>query len=389
MLPGMMWQSDPVTDAALIQLFDELADRVRNPMLAYLGTPEDRGDWGNDSPSEADLLAERRLLGAVILASIHIIDTCIDDMQPIGSADVDPDADLDPETYADTFVWDYFPPRFRPSYDPQFFAKVLVSAVKVSHDLANPTSGRPACIAEEIIVNAICKYAYALMDDAGVECDVNLEDLILDDNDFELLFSEDMDGVEDDPAMQRSLGMWLPPVEGWFTPFNPDRVVHPYAETSTTTPRVHDLYHLLTSDEMKALSRKPDVVDTPTPITGLQPISEVVRLARQTSTADPETWVADGSDPERSYEALVQISRIAKSGWLTWEPHESADIVRSDAVIQLVPHRHYPVSTDQPWAKVAMTSGVIMHVPLSAIVSYRPDPAIFERWNSMGSSLEP
>jgi hypothetical protein len=99
--------------------------------------------------------------------------------------------------------------------------------------------------------------------------------------------------------------------------------------------------------------------------------------------------VADDSDPERSYEALAQISRIAKSGWLTWEPHDSADVVRSDAVIQLVPHRHYPVGTDQPWAKVAMTSGVIMHIPLSAAVSYRPDPAIHERWNSIGFAQEP
>ncbi|TCC38869.1 hypothetical protein [Kribbella speibonae] len=385
---GLVWQPDQVTDPGMIELFDDLADRVRNPMLAYLGTPEDRGDWGDDTPTEEDLLAERRLLGAVILASIYIIDECIDDIQTVGSAVVDPDGDLDPEMYADTFVWDNFPPRFRASYDPEFYAKVLVSAVKVSHDLANPNSERPACVAEEIIVNAICKYAYDLMDNAGLEHDVVLEDLILDDTDFELLFSDDMDGVEDDPAMQRSLGTWLPPVEGWFTPFNPDRVVHPYAETSTTTPRVHDLYHLLASDELKAMSRKPDVVDTPTPITGLQPISEVVRLARQTSTADPETWVADDSDPERNYEALVQISQIAESGWLTWEPHESADIVRSDAVIHLVPHRHYPVGTDQPWAKIAMTSGVIMHIPLSAIASYRPDPTIYERWNSMWSSLE-
>jgi hypothetical protein len=383
-----MWQPDQVTDAALIQLFDDLADRVRNPMLAYLGTPDDRGDWGDDSPTEADLLAERRLLGAVTLAAIYIVDECIADMQTIGSAEMDSEGDLDPEIYADTFVWEYFPPRFRASYDPQFFAKVLVCAVKVGHDLANPTSGRPACIAEELIVNAICQYAYALMDDAGVDHDVSLEDLILDDTDFELLFSKDMDGVEDDPAMQRSLGMWLPPVEGWFTPFNTDRVVHPYAETNAITPRVHDLFHLLDSDELLAMSRKPEVVDSPTPITGLQPSSEVVRLARQTTMADPETWVADDTDHEGSYKALVQISRVAKSGWLTWEPHESADIVRSDAVIRFAPHRHYPVGRDQPWAEVAMTGGVIMHIPLSAIVSYRPDPAIHERWSSMWSPFE-
>jgi hypothetical protein len=105
---GFVWQPDQVRDAAMIQLFDDLADRVRNPMLAYLGTLEDRGNWGEASPSEADLLAERRLLGAVTLASINIIDECIDDMQTIGSADVDPGSDLDPEIAAGTFVWDNF-----------------------------------------------------------------------------------------------------------------------------------------------------------------------------------------------------------------------------------------------------------------------------------------
>ncbi|GAA3128952.1 hypothetical protein JOF29_007339 [Kribbella aluminosa] len=384
-----MWQPDRVTDPALIQLLDDLADRARNPYIAYLGSPDDRGDWGDNPPSDADLLIERRLLGAVTLAAIHIVDECIADIQTIGAAEMDPDGAPDPEIYADTFVWNYFPPRFRPSYDQQFFAKILVSAVKVSHDLANPKSDRPACIAEEIIVNAICKYAYTLMDEAGLDHDVSLEDLILDDTNFELLFSDDMDGVEDDPAMQRSLGMWLPPVEGWFTPFNTDRVVHPYAETDATTPRVHDLYHLLDSDELRAMSRKPDVVDAPAPITGFPPISEVVHLARQTTNADSETWVADDSDAEHSYRALVEIAQVAKSGWLTWEPHESADVVRSDAVVRFAPHRHYPVGNDQPWAEVAMTGGVIMHIPLSAIVSYRPDPAIYERWNSMYSSLEP
>lgn len=169
-----MWQPGQVTDAGMIELFDELADRVRNPMLAYLGSPEDRGDWGDTPPSEAELLAERRLLGAVMLASTLIIDECIEDIKTIGLAEADPDDDLDPESCTDTFVWSWFPPRFRASYDQQFFTDVLVSAVKVSHDLANPKSDRPACVAEEIIVSAICKNAYTLMDDAGLDYDESL-----------------------------------------------------------------------------------------------------------------------------------------------------------------------------------------------------------------------
>ncbi|MFF1817738.1 hypothetical protein ACFVWG_10620 [Kribbella sp. NPDC058245] len=370
-------------DETLIELLDELAERARNPYISYLGTSDDRDDWGDEPPTEDDLRAERRLLGAVTLAGIYVIDECIADIQTIGAAELDTDdGQPDPEVYAGTFVWDNFPARFRPAYDPHFFAKVLVTAIKVTQDLANPEADRPACIAEEIILNAICKSAYALMDEADLDYDAVLEDLLLEDADFELLFSKDMDGFENDPAMQRSLGMWVPPVEGWFTPFNDTRIVHPYAETTTTTAEVHDLFHLLDTVGLEAASRDLSVVDAPEPIVGLSPISDVVRLARQTSTADPETWVADDSDAESSYAALVRVARIAKSGWLTWEPHEDADIVRSDAVIRFTPHRHYPVAPDQPWAEIAMTSGTIMHVPLSSIVSYRPDPAIYEQWNS-------
>jgi len=90
--------------------------------------------------------------------------------------------------------------------------------------------------------------------------------------------------------------------------------VHPYAETDTTTPRVHDLFHLLDTDELQELSRAPAIVAAAAAITGLQPISEVVQLARQTSTADLENWVADSTDPEGSYNALANLARTASRG---------------------------------------------------------------------------
>ena len=61
-------------------------------------------------------------------------------------------------------------------------------------------------------------------------------------------------------------------------------------------------------------------------------------------------------------------------------------MVRTDSVIEFSPHRHFPVGSDQPWANVAIT-GVLMAVPLSAVVSFRPDPEVRRRWEKVFNNL--
>jgi hypothetical protein len=107
-------------------------------------------------------------------------------------------------------------------------------------------------------------------------------------------------------------------------------------------------------------------------------------LARAAATADADetVWIPDETDLERSYTALVTMSRNVPSGsgWLTWEPHRDADIVRTDPVITLTPHRHFPVGHDEPWIWASIDGGRMMAIPLAAVVSYRPDSDVRRPW---------
>jgi hypothetical protein len=127
-----------------------------------------------------------------------------------------------------------------------------------------------------------------------------------------------------------------------------------------------------------------ELVDGTTPIAPFAAGSEVVALARQAAdTEDPGLWVADDVDRERSFAALLTLASAveAGSGWLEWEPYEGADTVRTDPVVMLNPHRHFPVGDDEPWLSAAVGGSRILAVPLRCVVSYRPDPDVRRRWN--------
>ena len=213
---------------------------------------------------------------------------------------------------------------------------------------------------------------------------MDLTEMLLEDLDFQYLFESDMDGIEDDPATQRDLGMWVPRVDVWFAPFNDARFPHPYVETGEAGPRAHDLLPLI-RDGAGDEALDPAVIDDPRPITGLGPASDAVALARAAADPAVETWIADASAPESSFADLIDVAARSGSGWLTWEPHEGADTVRKEGVITFRPHRHLPVGADHPWAEVSISRG-FMYVPLCAVVAYTPDPAVRERWNKFHST---
>ena len=362
------------TEALLAEL-DRLADRARHPALEIDGFTDDDGEEGDiELRPEQELLVRRRR-ATVIYAANLVVNECLDDQQRL-EWDEDTGLPVVDGDLGDSFVWRFFPPRFRGAYDAVFFRRVLVTAVKVGYDLAREDGGSPACIGEELVINAICQMAERVMDEAGLGRPWSeLTEMLLEDLDFEYLFDAEMDGIESDPSTQRDMGMWVPDVSDWFAPFN-DAVVHPFAETVATGPEEYDLSRLLRDDaDAERQARNPAVVDDPAPITGLAPVSDIVAIARAAESQAPDgTWVADSSAPESSFAAVVEAAKVASSGWLTWEPHEGADIVRTDRVIVFQPHRHFPVGPDQPWAEVAI-SQVVMYVPLSAVVSFRPGPA--------------
>lgn len=75
------------------------------------------------------------------------------------------------------------------------------------------------------------------------------------------------------------------------------------------------------------------------------------------------------------------------SGWLEWESYEGADSVRTEAVIRLTAHRHFPAGDDEPWIRTAGTGGRFMVIPIRYVVSYRPDPDVRIRWEQRFTDL--
>lgn len=102
-------------------------------------------------------------------------------------------------------------------------------------------------------------------------------------------------------------------------------------------------------------------------------------------------WIASESDPEGSFSELVRVTTLSThgSGWISWEPHEGADTIRTDRVITFSPHRHFPIGHDEPWAEAAIGIGRIIARPGSgysracvtnflAVVVRRSGPRVLE-----------
>jgi hypothetical protein len=379
---------DPIeaNQQRLLETLDGLADRARHPSLE-LDRFTDDGDDEVDKLSDDQRLRACRRRAAVIHAANLIVDELIDETRAVewepGTGVATPGGGVE-----DSFVWRALPPRFRAAYDEVFFAKVLVTAVKVAYDLARPDGQDPACLAEELLINAVCTAAEQIMEDAGLGHGwLELTEILLEDLDFMDLYDAGLDGAEQDPATQRGFDKWVPGTADWFTPFRSSRVVHPYVETVESGPQAHDLMlRVQGDDELFARIRDPQIADDPRYLSGLDPVSDAVAQARSDAAAiasrapapnnaDQRTWVADASVPESSFDDLVTLVEAvgnAGSGWLTWEPHEGADAVRTDAVVVFQPHRHFPIGADQAWVDVSF-GGMMMAIPLSAVVSYRPD----------------
>ncbi len=139
------------------------AGKVRHPALRlgyFAAGPEavadDEDAFTDDPGDEENVAAEEReparmRRAAVLVAALDIVDACIDDVQVLFFGE---DHRPDPDDAEGSFVFAWFPPCHRAAYDETFFRKVLVTAVKVAADLADPEGGAAAYTAEEIIRHA-------------------------------------------------------------------------------------------------------------------------------------------------------------------------------------------------------------------------------------------
>jgi hypothetical protein len=371
------------------------AGKARHPSLslarfvADVDTLPKDGHFSDDDVPSGERESARLRRAALIVAAMDVVDRCIDDLQSNEFGDGQlPDA----EDAKDSFVYEWFPQRHRRTYDEGFFRKVMVTAVQVAADLANPEGSDASCTAEEIVRHAVGTIAGEICEAAGLgEPWISPDEYLLEDTDFEFLYSEDTDGLEDDPGAQAAIGIEVLPPRDWFAPFNDSRVVHPYAETPSSTASLHDLYQRLGPNDGPHDSLADHITDASEPIASMAAGSEIVALARQTATSSVDgRWIPDDVGREASFAALVLAAAPCRgSGWLDWEPYDGAGSVRAEPVIQLTPHRHFPFGDDEPWVDAAIGHGRSLAIPLRFVVSYRADPNVRERRERTFSDLMP
>jgi hypothetical protein len=218
--------------------------------IAYEGSVYDAAkeftawDLGTLSPKDLDSLTAKEreealqrataLAGCLMHSAVVVVDHLFEDIEAMRTAR----ADKDPLDIDETWVLSRLPSRFADKYTPLFAQEFLVALVDVT---ARFTSGWTplACVAQELGLRVLLDQVEIVAEAADVKLDDDwrnhLEELLFEDIDHELLYDMALDGIEDTPSLQPP-GMAPMRFDDWFTPFNEDRHLPPYARAGGSKP---------------------------------------------------------------------------------------------------------------------------------------------------------
>ncbi|HEX3456950.1 MAG TPA: hypothetical protein VHR97_03260 [Candidatus Baltobacteraceae bacterium] len=374
-----------VTDGDLLATFEELASEVRHPALTLdlfsdVAISNDEVQEDEDLTDEdvarlldaADLLRARLRRGALLFAANLLFGRLTDDLILLGGGSI-PDGDV-------AVVDEYFPRRFGRDYDLDFHRKLLATAAKVALDLANNEYTYPACTAEELVLYAIVREWRSLLELTGIAGSSrdDLTEYLFEDLDFEYLFDNEMDGIEDEPLAHKIAGMDVRTIADWFVPFNDSRIVHPYAVD--LADREPDLFDLTGTGPDREMTRTVLLASAPAIVTGVAPISELVGLSRSAKRGvdSAALWIPDETNAAESFAELLALA--SGSGVLTLQPGPGHEITDAP-VLSFTPQAAHPSNGDA-WAEVMYMSGR-SEVPLAAVVSFEFDPSVKVRWQEI------
>ncbi|MGW7518711.1 hypothetical protein ACWGJ2_24300 [Streptomyces sp. NPDC054796] len=132
------------------------------------------------------------------------------------------------------WVLDELPDRYVLRYDERFARRFLVTVVAMTTRFTDGSFQQLTCVAEELALKFLLDQATVTLDSFGLlspgvsealEC---FADEIYEDRDFEWLYDDSMDGIDEDPAAD-SLGVTPLGIASWFKPFGRGRRGHPFA----------------------------------------------------------------------------------------------------------------------------------------------------------------
>ncbi|WP_395364873.1 hypothetical protein ACHGLA_29680 [Streptomyces sp. YH02] len=167
--------------------------------------------------------------GALVYASEVLIDELYDDVRTLADEETNV-----AECRAELWHLAELPPRYGLAYDELFARRFLVTAIALTTRFTDGSFRQLGCLAEELVLKLLLQQAhstldlYGLLGDEVAECLDRFADEVYEDMDFEWLYDDARDGVDEDPA-PAGPDVTPPAIGTWFTPFDDERYVHPYA----------------------------------------------------------------------------------------------------------------------------------------------------------------
>ncbi|MYS05348.1 hypothetical protein GTW71_02540, partial [Streptomyces sp. SID6041] len=234
---------------------------------AGLGSPPGFGSPAGFGSRAAELAA-----GALVYASEVLIDELYDDVRTLADEET-----TVAECRAELWHLARLPSRFGLAYDELFARRFLVTAIALTTRFTDGSFRRLGCLAEELALNLLLQQARSTLDLYGLlgeEVAASLDRFaheVSEDMDLAWLYDDEGDGAEpreagdpDDGAEPRggtdpedgrdgadpeagtaahpaASGVTAWTIGTWFTPFDAERYVHPYAvDEEAGRPSTHD-----------------------------------------------------------------------------------------------------------------------------------------------------
>ncbi|MBP2585582.1 hypothetical protein J3A78_006060 [Streptomyces sp. PvR006] len=205
-------------------------------LLSFDPRPPEDGSAADIGSEAAELAA-----GALVYAAEVLIDELYDDVQTLADEETNV-----AECRAELWHLAELPPRYGLAYDELFARRFLVTAIALTTRFTDGSFRELGCLAEELVLKLLLQQAhstldlYGLLGDDVAEALGRFADEVYEDTDFEWLYDDARDGVDEDPALAGA-GITPSAIGTWFTPFDDDRYVHPYAVDEETGPQsTHD-----------------------------------------------------------------------------------------------------------------------------------------------------
>ncbi|MGW5864645.1 hypothetical protein ACWFRJ_21005 [Streptomyces sp. NPDC055239] len=228
-LMGLAGGATPADAAGTTMETDAIRSKIRTmaPRLTAFGVNGSEGGGGGDSgisTEDAELAA-----GALIWGTDVLMDELFQDVHAL-----DKEGTNVAECDRPMWLLDELPPRYALQYDARFARRFLVTAIALTTRLTVGSFKNLSCVAEELVLKLLLREAevtletFGLLDEGVSAALERFADLVYEDMDHELLYDDSMDGV-DESEVGAALGIAPMGITSWFTPFDEDRYVHPYA----------------------------------------------------------------------------------------------------------------------------------------------------------------